>query len=132
MPLRYTVYRVLSLQLTYIVCCIVWNGSGVVRKWMGLAPLGPAASIWGILLLVVLALLLVTGATQKHWRYIYLFVTLILGVGAVSAIWQAYTGPSELWLSLYWRIAGVVINVVGVVAAALGCAEFFGDSTVRK
>jgi hypothetical protein len=44
-------------------------------------------------------------------------------LGGLVAVYQAVTGDPSLWPSPFWRWAGAALNMIGVVAGALGTAR---------
>jgi len=87
----------------------------------GLEPLGPSASLKTVFLLVGLGALLVLAGYRS--LAFYVLVSSILGLGALSAIVNAFLQTADLWPSDYWRAGGVVLNAAGLIGAiwGIGC-----------
>lgn len=115
----------LSLQLTHLLLSIAWNIVGVILIARGLPAPGPTASLLTALILLVLAGFMLLGAVR--YRNLYLVVTLVVLLGAVSAIGPAFNKPAALWPSDFWRYAGVLLNSLGVIGALWGIKIYFNN-----
>jgi len=108
----------LTVQIGHIVLSCFWNFVGVYLMAQGLAALGPSASIKTAFLLLGLGALLVLTAYRS--LAFYILVSLLLALGALSAIVNAFVQTSDLWPSDYWRAGGVVLNAGGLIGAVWG------------
>lgn len=108
----------LSIQLGHIILSCLWNLVGVYLLAHNLAALGPSASLTTAVLLLGLGVLLVLASFRS--ASFYVLVSSVLALGALSAIVNAFTQTPDSWPSEYWRIAGVMLNSVGLVGAVWG------------
>ena len=111
--------RVLVIQLIYLAMAALWNLAGVALIAQGLRAPGPTASLAVAAYLLALGAVTYVGARRIRW--IYLGGTLLAGVGAASAIVQAFQLDPSLWPSSFWRYAGVLLNGFGLFGAVWGC-----------
>ena len=108
----------LVLQLSHLGLSCIWNIVGVILILMGMPALGPTASLTMVAMLVGFAALLIVGA--QRWKWLYVLLSLLLLAGTLATIFPAFTKPPSLWLSDFWRYAGVALNSLGAVGAMLG------------
>lgn len=116
----------LVLQFSYIGMSIFWNLIGIGLFEAGMKPLGPVANGQTVFLLSAIGLVLWIGSQKSIWVYFAMSVLLALGAG--SAIYGSLTGAAALWPSAYFRWFGALINVVGLLAFAL--AAFVSLKTI--
>ncbi len=109
---------IVSVQIGYVILCIVWNLVGLYQLQHGQQPIGPTASMMVAVVLASFSTALFFSA-KHQWKLIYLGITLLLGVGAVSAIHGALTKDLSLWPSEFWRLAGAMVNVIGALGLAM-------------
>ncbi len=104
----------LSVQTSHIALSVIWNITGLLQIQNGYQSIGPTASISTIIILGFLLLLLIISA-NKSWRVVYIVTSLVLALGALSAIYGGFTKDVSLWPSAFWRYAGIAVNMVGVL-----------------
>ncbi|MBL8821650.1 MAG: hypothetical protein JNJ77_03610 [Planctomycetia bacterium] len=113
------IWNVYVLQLVYLAGCIFWNVAGVILQSKGMQPLGPTASWAAAGLMVVPGLLAWWGLKSKSWHY--MLASALMGLGGLAAIVPALTSDDpSLWPSPFWRWAGIVLNLFGLVLAIVG------------
>lgn len=108
----------LYLQFAHIILSILWNIAGMLLIARGMPALGPTASLSTILLLIAVGGMLILGAWR--WPPLYIAVSLVAALGALSAIAPAFYKDPSLWASDCWRFAGVILNSVGLLGACWG------------
>lgn len=108
------------LQLFHIGLSAIWNFTGIMLLLRGLPPLGPTASVTTLWLLLMLAVMMTVGLRYSNWLALYVIASLLAGAGAILAIIPAFYLSAEYWPSLFWRVAGILINSIGVLGAAWG------------
>ena len=118
MMLKSFFIHALRVQLFHSVLCIIWNVIGVWQLSKGLPAIGPTASVAGIGIILVLSGLLILGV---HSRYValYLGVSGLLFLAAVSAIYGGFTKDPSFWPSEVWRYAGIIVNTIGLIGFGL-------------
>ena len=99
----------------YIILCVAWNAIGLLLLSNGQQPIGPTASAPVIATLLGFLGLLIISA-NKRWRLPYLLISSLLLFAAVSAIVGGFTKSADFWPSEFWRYAGIVLNLIGVVS----------------
>jgi len=101
---------------------VLWQLVGVLLIESGARAPGPSAS------LATAGLAGLIGATLafSHSRLPRLFLALSLfsGLSAALALANAITGEANLWPSVWTRLLGAIINVVGVTGAILAVVSF--------
>ena len=114
----------LAVQLFHAVLCIIWNLIGVWQLSKGLLAIGPTASVAAIGIILVLSGLLIVSVRSKHVA-LYLGVSGLMFLAAVSAIYGGFNKDPSFWPSEAWRYAGIIVNAIGLVgfSLALGCAK---------
>lgn len=110
-------WTAITFQLLHIFLSVAWNLAGVYLQAIEEQPLGPTASFSTVMVLIGLAALLLISVNRRLW--LYLCVSTVLLLGAVSAIHGGIVKPSSLWPSEAWRFAGIVVNLIGVVGFIL-------------
>lgn len=111
-------------QLFYVLLCVIWNGVAMWQIQIGEQPIGPTAS-WFVILFLILFVTLLAFLLHRNLEIIYLCLSFILFSLAAMAISGGFTKDHELWPSEFWRITGIVINVIGVIAFILVVQVFF-------
>ena len=113
----------LPVLVTWAMLAALWNFGGAWQLARGLRSLGPTASVFAGLLLLVMA----AGFAAAVRRRPAVFVALaaVAGLAALVAVVGAFVQDPALWPSESWRRAGVVLNGVSLVAAAAAIAAFF-------
>ena len=109
----------LAIQLSYIGMSVMWNLIGVGLISIGQPPLGNSASITIVVIMLALGLTLVLTVNRVRW--LYATATGVLALGCLIALYTAFTGAAELWPSNYFRIFGVLINVLGLAGFGVAC-----------
>jgi len=122
--------KVAVFQLIYLTLAALWNLVGVARIAQGLRAPGPTASVAVAAYLLVLGVVIYAGARRN--RGIYLAATLLVGIGAASAIVQAFQLDPSLWPSSFWRYAGVLLNGLGLFGAVWGCLAGFKAGSLSR
>lgn len=107
--------------LLWIAGCVLWNVAGVMLVSRGGTGIGPTASLPVAAVLGLAALLLVYAA--RHSLVLFAALSALFALGGFVAVYQAVTGDPSLWPSPFWRWAGAALNMIGVVAGALGTAR---------
>jgi len=97
---------------------IIWNVAGVILITNDMRAPGPTASLLAAGVMLLLASMLIYSWRKKTWLYIS--ISIVSFIGAMVAIYQAFTVNPDLWLSNYWRYCGVALNLLGVVAHSFG------------
>ena len=113
----------LLLQAAWAVASALWNFYGAFQLSKGLPALGPTATYGGGILALVLLAALVVSSTR--WPIVYGVLSAVAGLLALYTVINAFTADPALWPSEFWRYAGVIVNAVGVLGAALAIAEAF-------
>ena len=72
---------------------------------------------------ILLAALVVS---VRRWPVVYAILSAIAGLLALVTVVNAFTADPSLWPSEFWRYAGIAVNAVGVLGAALGIAGTVG------
>ena len=108
----------LSVQITHLALSAIWNIAGLILISRNLHALGPTASLTTAALLLVLGILLVFGAVR--YRPLYIAVSGIVALAALSTVVGAFSKPPGSWPSDFWRYAGAALNSLGVVGAVWG------------
>ena len=106
----------------WAVLAALWNLGGVWQLGRGLRPPGPTASTFAGLVLPVIAGGLVLAVRQ--WPKVFVLLAAVCGLAALSAVVGAFVQDPALWPSEFWRWAGVLLNGLGVMAAATGVVAF--------
>ena len=106
------------LQLIYMLLAVVWNLAGLALIAQGMRAPGPTASAGVAAMLLVLMPVVFIGARRFPW--LYGSVTLLVGLGAISAVVQAFRLDPSLWPSAFWRYAGILLNGLGILGSGLG------------
>lgn len=120
----------LLLQAAWAIASALWNFYGAFQISKGLPALGPTATYGGgILALALLAALVVS---VRRWPLVYVILSAAGGLIALITVANAFTADPALWPSDFSRYAGMVINGVGVIGAALGIARAAGQLTRKK
>ncbi len=117
------------VQVAWAILSATWNAVGVALLAQGGRSLGPTASIAAALVLLVMAI--AYPVTIRRWNVVYLLVSLLGGLAAISAVVNAFTADPTLWPSEFWRYAGVVLNGVGFVAALVGIVSVVRNRWLR-
>ena len=107
----------LLLLVVWAILCAAWNAYGAVKLASGGQALGPTATIMGAVLALALAVFLIISF--RKWPSAYRWLTLVPCVLAAMTIWSALMLDPALWPSEFWRWAGILVNVLGVVGSAL-------------
>lgn len=107
----------LAILVLWAILCAVWNAYGAVQLSSGGQALGPTATIMGAVLALALAVLLIISFRKRPSAYRWL--TLVPCALAAMTIWSAFRLDPALWPSEFWRWAGILVNVLGVVGSAL-------------
>jgi hypothetical protein len=97
--------------------CAAWNAYGAMQIANGQPALGPTATYAGAGLALSLAVLFFV--TAGRWPIVY---KILAGLGAAVAamtVWNAFVLDPSNWPSEFWRWAGVLLNLGGVLGAAL-------------
>lgn len=118
MMLKPILVPALAVQLFHALLCIIWNLIGVWQLSKGLPAIGPTASIAAIGIILVLSGLLIEGVRSKHVA-LYLGVSGLIFLAAVSAIYGGFTKDPSFWPSEAWRYAGIIVNAIGLVGFGL-------------
>jgi len=108
----------LRVQLFHSVLCIIWNVVGVWQLSKGLPAIGPTASVAGISIILVLSGLLMLGVRSRYVT-LYLCVSALLFLAAVSALYGGFTKDPSFWPSEVWRYAGIIVNMIGLIGFGL-------------
>ena len=106
------------LQLVHAGLSVTWNLAGLALIAQGSRAPGPTASLGVAAFLLIMAAGMVVGA--RRFAPLYIVASLIVGLGALWAVIQAFQLDPALWPSSFWRYAGVVLNGGGVLGAAWG------------
>lgn len=109
----------LILQLSYLGMSVFWNLVNVGLIEAGQQPLGPVGSLKMVALMITLAFVLVASVKRHVW--LYAGTSLLLALGAMSTIYSSFTGAPDNWPSLFFRIFGALINIVGLFGCVLAC-----------
>lgn len=104
----------LVLQQIHLWLSAVWNAVGVWLVHQGGQALGPTASLSTAALLIGFAALVCVAHYYHRWMYI--LISAIIVLGALSTIANAFTLPTSNWPSEFWRFAGITLNSLGVAA----------------
>ncbi len=121
--------RAVAIQLTHLGLSLVWNVAGLALIARGLRAPGPTASL--DVAAFLLALGVARGSGSGASPPLYVLASLLAGLGAASAILQAFQLDPSLWPSDLWRYAGVLLNAFGVFGACwglLGWWKWRGDT----
>ncbi|MFK8020769.1 MAG: hypothetical protein AB8B86_13435 [Pseudomonadales bacterium] len=123
LPSKTTYQTAFNAQATHAFLCIVWNVVGMWQNDQGMQSIGPTASLTVV---SIAALLLCSLWLSLHlnWQSIYLALSCIAFTAAAMAIYGGFTKSQELWPSEFWRIAGIVVNLIGVLGFALAVKAF--------
>lgn len=113
----------LPLQIIWAVLASIWNIAGVILVSQGQQPLGPTATLTGAAVLAVAAVVLYWSVGKAP--YVYVLLSALAGIMAALTVYGAITGEPSQWPAPFWRIAGAVLNVAGVIGAAAGIIGFF-------
>lgn len=108
----------ISLQLAHAGLSVIWNLAGLALIAQGSRAPGPTASLGVAAFLLIMAAGLVAGARRSP--PLYVLASLVVGLGALWAVIQAFQLDPSLWPSSFWRYAGVVLNGGGVLGASWG------------
>jgi len=111
------------VQATHAFLCIVWNVVGMWQNDQGMQSIGPTASLT-VVSSVGLLLISLWLSLRLNWHTVYLAISCIAFTLAAVAVYGALTKSHALWPSEFWRIAGIVVNLVGVVGFALAVKAF--------
>ena len=106
------------LQLSYLLLAVLWNLAGLALIAQGMRAPGPTASGGIAAYLLALALVILMAARRLSW--LYGGALLLVGLGAVSAVVQAFQLDPSLWPSPFWRYAGILLNGFGVLGSVWG------------
>ncbi|WP_087022250.1 hypothetical protein [Thaumasiovibrio subtropicus] len=106
--------RAYSAQLLHLVLCMIWNAVGVYQIAQGQQPIGPVASLNGIVVMTILSMTLLI-LLHKGCEKSYCLVSLLPAMAALLAIIGAFTGEPTNWPTAIWRWAGVAVNIIGLV-----------------
>ena len=106
------------LQLSYLLLAVLWNLAGLALIAQGMRAPGPTASGGIAAYLLALALVIFIAARRLSW--LYGLASLLVGLGAASAVVQAFQLDPSLWPSAFWRYAGILLNGFGVLASVWG------------
>lgn len=112
---------ILYAQLMYAALVIIWNVSGVILIANGMRALGPTATLVGAGIVALLAVILVYSWRQNRW--IYISVTILFDIGALIALYQAFSSDPSLWPSDFWRYCGIFINLFGVTVQSFAVSS---------
>ena len=115
----------LKTQVLYALLCVVWNLVVIIQNQIGVQPIGPTGSVTVILSALLIVVLLIV-ALRKAWEWCYLLVSGVICALAMSAVHAGITNDPALWPSQFWQIAGVMVNVIGVLSFAVVLANYFG------
>ena len=121
--------RAIAIQLTHLGLSLVWNVAGLALIARGLRAPGPTASLEVAAFLLALGVAILVGV--RRFAPLYVLASLLAGLGAASAILQAFQLDPSLWPSDFWRYAGVLLNALGVFGACwglLGWWKWRGDT----
>lgn len=120
---RATVGWALPILVGWAVLAALWNLGGAWQLERGLRSLGPTASVLAGLVLLVMAAAIAVAVRHRPTAFVVLAA--VAGLAAPVAVVGAFVQDPSLWPSEYWRRAGVLLNGVGLVAAAAAIAAFF-------
>lgn len=105
-------------QIFHLAGSAIWNIVGVILVLQGQQSLGPTASVIVAIVLLFLGIGLWFGI--KRIQFLYLIISILLGVAATIAIKQAIVGDASDWPSELWRWSGATLNFVGFVSNFTG------------
>lgn len=108
----------LHLQQLHLILSAGWNLAGVWLLSQGMAAPGPTASLFGALVMLLLCGFL--QVSSHRWPLLYTGVSLLLATASAATIYAALTKDPALWPSEFWRLAGIVLNCLGVTGALRG------------
>ena len=120
---RATVGWALPVLIAWAVLAALWNFGGAWQLERGLRSLGPTASVLAGLVLLVMAAAIAIAV--RHRPTVFVMLATVAGLAALVAVVGAFVQNPLLWPSESWRRAGVLLNGVGLVAAAAAIAAFF-------
>ena len=112
----------------HAIFVILWNIVGMYLLSQNKQALGPTASWLGVALFFVLIVIYTLSIQKKYYKLFVLFVTIgaILGT---FAIYGALTKDHSLWPSEFWRYAGILVNLLGVIGFSLSIKILFTNNT---
>lgn len=120
--LRSAVGWALPLQVSWAILSSIWNIAGVLLISQGLRAPGPTASWLAALVLLVIAAVLMWAV--KRSAFLYLLLSLLMGVGAFYSVMIALTADPSLWPSPFWHWVGAVLNSAGTLGAIAAAVYF--------
>ena len=113
----------IKVQALYAILCVVWNAVGLWQIQQGVQSIGPSASIT-VIVAILLLLSSMVICLYKKWEVIYLGISLLVSILAVLVIYGGFTKDRELWPSEFWRYAGIVVNLMGVLGFLVALRVF--------
>lgn len=113
----------LKIQLIHALLCILWNVVGITLIYIGERALGPIANWTTVIMSLIMAVSIYIGAKRFHW--LYLFITLLQLILASKVVASSFILNPQLWPSDFWRLAGAIVNNIGIIGAVLGLLVFF-------
>jgi hypothetical protein len=113
----------LPVLAAWAMLAALWKLGGAWQLERGLRSLGPTASVLAGLVLLVMAAGIAVAV--RHRPTVFVVLAAVAGLAALVAVVGAFVQDPSLWPSEYWRRAGVLLNGVGLVAAAAALAAFF-------
>jgi hypothetical protein len=121
-PLRRLVGSALFVQVAWAALSAAWNFAGVWLMASGARAPGPTASLGAAVVLLAIAGMFVHLADRRP--LLYAVATVVTGLFAAAAIYNAFTASPSLWPSEFWRWAGIVLNGAGFLAALAAVVGF--------
>jgi hypothetical protein len=107
----------------------IWNIYGGLQLIYGGDALGPTPGISTAVFMFALAAAVIV--TSTHWPLAYVALASFTGVMAGMNILHIINGSAASWMSTFWLYVAIVINVSGVVGAALVITHPFVAPAMR-
>ena len=118
-------YKVpLDFMVMHAFLAALWNLAGVWLMSQEKSPLGPTASMTGVIVLSIFILLYIF-TLKKDYEKAFLFLAFLGALLGGLTIYGALTKEHSLWPSEFWRYAGIAVNSLAIIGFTLAIKVIF-------
>ena len=113
----------LRFMVLHALLAAVWNLAGVWLISQGQSPLGPTASLLGVVVLSILIIIYIF-TLKKGYEKTFLLMAFVGALVGALTIYGALTKEHSFWPSEFWRFTGIAVNSLAPVGFALAVKIF--------
>lgn len=113
----------LRFMVLHALLAAVWNLAGAWLISQGQSPLGPTASLLGVVVLSILIIIYIF-TLKKGYEKTFLLMAFVGALVGALTIYGALTKEHSFWPSEFWRFTGIAVNSLAPVGFALAVKIF--------